>query len=150
MGLSVITATLIIVTALVLSSAQLARTVLAGTSAVDLARADAWIRADQRDHTSLVITACCTWTGLILRTATIEVTNTGTTVLNASRAVTNVLIDGVLKPTTDITSTTVGGAAADTWAPGDKLVLVVRNVATTPAFVKVVGNNGAVALWRAA
>ncbi len=149
MGLSVVSATLVVAFALALASSQLAREIFAGTAEIDRARHEQRLRLDLRSDSAVDITACCTWT-ILLQTATVQVKNDGNTVLNASKVTTNLVIDGRLVPTADVLSATIGGATVNHWRPTETLVIVVRNVASNPLFVKVVADNGASDLWRPA
>ncbi len=146
MGLSVVSATLIIVVTLSYTGAQAGTAILTGTSQVELARSTQRARHIDIDHSFVDVTTV-TWTGFILRTSTINVVNTGTTTYNVSK--TNVLLEGLLKDA-DVTSLTIGGVTAKIWLPGETLVIVVSNVATSPAFVTVVASNGARDYWRPA
>ncbi|RJS71778.1 MAG: fla cluster protein FlaF, partial [Candidatus Syntrophoarchaeum sp. WYZ-LMO15] len=70
---------------------------------------------------------------------TIDVKNTGSTVLNASKV--DVLLDGELE-TANITSLKVNGVDSSVWSPEDTLQIKISGVAANPTRIKVIAENG--------
>ncbi len=70
---------------------------------------------------------------------TINVNNTGSTVLNANKV--DVILDGSLK-TGDISSLMVDGVATTVWAPDEPLRINITGVSSNPARVKLIAENG--------
>ncbi|VUT27973.1 MAG: hypothetical protein SYNGOMJ08_00531 [Candidatus Syntrophoarchaeum sp. GoM_oil] len=70
---------------------------------------------------------------------TVNVNNTGSTVLNASKV--DVILNGSLK-TGDISSLMVDGVATTIWAPDEMLRINITGVSSNPARVKLIAENG--------
>ncbi len=69
----------------------------------------------------------------------IDVNNTGSTVINASKI--DVILDGNLK-TDSITALTIDGTATSVWAPDECLEINISGISSNPARVKVIAANG--------
>lgn len=138
-------ATLVVVIALSYAGAQVLNASLSGATDVERARHDHALRLEKRQLTEIDVTGV-TWVP-ILNTLTINVKNTGDTVLEVPK--TNTLVDGVLRDV-NVTSLTIGGVFVETWLPGETLVIAVADVKNNPQFIKIVASNGKPDLWRPA
>lgn len=138
-------ATLVLVVALSYAGAQVLNASMSGTSDVERARHDLGVRAELRQQTTLQYSSVVYLP--VVNTLTIEIKNTGDTVLEVPK--TNTLIDGILRDV-NVTSVTIGGVFVETWLPGETLVIVVGDVKQSPQFAKVVASNGVAKHWRPA
>jgi len=69
----------------------------------------------------------------------VDVNNTGSTVLNASKV--DVILDGSLK-TDSITALTINGTSTSVWAPDERLQINLSGISSNPARAKVIAANG--------